>query len=172
MSPLKAKKTLVAKQPLKSKARLKPKPAPKKRAKPSVSKLKKEADRLHSLATRLRFAQKQGGELVAKCVTCTNPEWKPIKVLQCGHFMSRRFNSTRYDEENTAPQCYGDNIMQQGKQYEFGLWIDKFYGEGTAMKLSKLSKQPHQWKAQELLGIIADREEEIRFYERGRVWEK
>lgn len=160
--PLKSKSVLKAKSPIK-KVSGKPKKKP---SLPSISKLKKEAHRVHSLATRLRFAEKRNGELVAQCVTCTNPEWKLIKILQCGHFMSRQFNSTTYSEENTAPQCYGCNVMQQGKQYAFGMWLDKTYGEGTAARLYEEAHTPHQFKRDELLQIIEDRKATIAHYER------
>lgn len=86
--------------------------------------------------------------------------------------MSRQFNATRYEEENTAPQCYGCNVMQQGKQFEFGLWIDDFYGEGTAKKLYLATRKPHQFTREELLEIIEDRKEQIKFYEENHEWQK
>lgn len=79
--------------------------------------------------------------------------------------MSRMHNITRYDEENTASQCYGCNVMHQGRQYQFGKEIDLLYGSGTADRLHKLSKTPHQFTTQELEEIIADSKEQIRFYE-------
>lgn len=160
-TPLKAKTPLRAKIPLKAKKPIKPAKA----QLPTISKLKKEAHKWHSLATRLRFAVKRSGEWQAQCVTCDKPEWKPIKVLQCGHFISRQFNSTTYDEENTAPQCYGCNVMQQGKQYAFGLWLDKHYGKGTARRLYEQAHTPHQFKRDELLEIIEDRKNQVKFYE-------
>lgn len=167
---LKAKKPLKQKSPLKVKVGLSTTSTLKsqsgvKKAKPSVSKLKKEADAWHSKATRYRFAEKVGGEWLAECITCPPGNPRPIKNLQCGHFMSRQYNVLRYDELNTAPQCYGDNVMQQGKQYEFGLQIDRLYGDGTAKRLHKQSKTPHQFKPEELLEIIEDRKEQVRWYE-------
>lgn len=79
--------------------------------------------------------------------------------------MSRQFNNTRFSEENTGPQCYGCNVMQQGKQYAFGLWVDEFYGEGTAKRLYEEAHTPLQFKRADLEEIIADRKEQIRFME-------
>lgn len=155
--PLKAKTNLKAKTTLKA-----TKPIAKKPKKHTVSWYKKEADTWHSKATRYRFAEYKNGEWVAECVTCRTE--KPIKQLQCGHFMSRQHNSLRYSEENTAPQCYGCNVMQQGKQYEFGLWVDSMYGDGTAKRLYKESKTPHQFTVPELEEIIRERKTEVEFY--------
>ena len=52
--------------------------------------------------------------------------------MQCGHFQSRRFLATRFDEENCAPQCVACNMFKQGEQYKFSLNLDAKYGEGTS----------------------------------------
>lgn len=164
MGNLRSNKPLRAKTPLRARTSLRASKIPKKQAKPAVAKLKKEADKYHSRATRLRFSEQRRGERYARCITCKIE--KNIKELQCGHFMSRMHNSTRYDEENTAPQCYGCNVMHQGRQYQFALAIEQLYGSGTAQRLLELSKQPHQFTADELQDIINDRLEEITFYEK------
>jgi hypothetical protein len=128
-----------------------------------VAQLKKVADKFWSKATRLRFADKVGDEWVAECVTCKVR--KNIKQLQCGHFVSRRFNILRYSEMNTAPQCYGCNVMQQGEQFKFAKWIDEFYGEGTAEGLMSQRHTTHKLTIQELENIIEDSKAEIKFYE-------
>lgn len=79
--------------------------------------------------------------------------------------MSRRHNILRYRDENTAAQCYGCNVMSQGRQYEFGLAIDDLYGAGTAKALHEESKQLHTFTVEELQEIIKDAKEQIRFYE-------
>ncbi len=129
----------------------------------SVSQLKKLADKYHSLATRYRFADLVDGVYVAECFTCG--QVRPIKELQCGHFMGRAHNAVRYVEENTAPQCYGCNVMQQGRQYIFGMKIDAMYGDGTAKRLYKESREPHQFKRAELEEIIRDTKAQVLFYE-------
>lgn len=63
-----------------------------------------------------------------------------IKKAQCGHFMSRRHLSTRWDEKNCGYQCFDCNIKNQGKQYQFGIYIDKRWGKGTAEMLMIKSK--------------------------------
>lgn len=55
--------------------------------------------------------------------------------------------------------------MQQGKQYEYGIWIDDMYGAGVARELYLESKQPHQFSIEELLEIIADAQKQVKFYE-------
>ena len=80
--------------------------------------------------------------------------------------MSRRFNATRFLEENTAAQCVSCNIYHYGEQYKFGLAIDDLYGAGMAKKLQKQAKKYHKFNRDELLEIIHDSKEEIDFYEK------
>lgn len=157
-SELKSKRPLVAKTPIKQSSG-----KPKKKKQKTVTWYKHEADKWWSLATRLRFAELKDWEHRAECITCGTS--LPIKKLQCGHFMSRSYNSTRYLEQNTAPQCYGCNVMHQGRQYEFGIALDELYGTGTAKKMHNLAKQPKQWKVKELQEIIEEAKAEVRFYE-------
>lgn len=68
-----------------------------------------------------------------KCCTCGKID--EIKKMHCGHFMSRRHLATRWEEQNCSLQCVGCNLFNQGKQYEFSLFLDKKFGDGTADKM-------------------------------------
>ena len=161
-SPLKVKKSLTATKSLKSSRSLSASTGKgSKQKKPSVSKLKKKADALYSLYVRLRDSSPDG---LCECITCF--EKKPIKSMQAGHFMSRRFNSTRYEEENCNAQCYRCNVAFNGEQYKYGLNVDLKYGTGTAKKLMKMSAVPHQFTTEELQQIIDDAKTAIAFYEK------
>lgn len=124
-----------------------------------IPKLRKDADKYWSLATRYRFANPDG---TAECVTCGIR--KPIKELQCGHFMSRRFQATRFSEMNTAPQCVACNMFRSGEQYKFSLFLEDYYGKGTAEQLRKESQEIHKFTREELEQIIHDAKEQIRWY--------
>lgn len=58
---------------------------------------------------------------IAECITCGKKDH--YKKLQCGHFMSRRHYSTRWEENNVGVQCYGCNITNQGQQFKFSLYL-------------------------------------------------
>lgn len=64
--------------------------------------------------------------------------------------------------------CYGCNVMHQGRQYEFAKQIEQYYGTGTADKLAEMATQSHPFKAEELLEIIEDRKLQVAFYEEQR----
>lgn len=84
-------------------------------------------DKLFSKYIRLKWCNKEGW---VRCATCSNTFfWKEI---HCGHFMSRRHKSTRWQERNALPQCVSCNTFNQGEQFKMGKEIDKRYGQGTA----------------------------------------
>lgn len=95
---------------------------------------KKKADKYFSKYIRLRDS-KNG---LSQCITCG--AWKSWKEMDCGHFISRRFRATRYDEKNAHSQCKKCNRFQNGNQFQHGVKIDEKYGEGTAEKLLQKSK--------------------------------
>lgn len=92
-------------------------------------------DKEFSIFIRNRYA-KNG---LAECVTCGSV--KEVKQLQCGHFMSRKHYSTRWEEDNCQVQCYTCNVMRYGEQYKFGLYLNATYNKDKAEELLIKSKQ-------------------------------
>ena len=70
------------------------------------------------------------------CITCG----KYTNEKDCGHFISRRFESVRFDEKNAHGQCLKCNRFEYGNQFEHAKQVDKLYGSGTADKLLQKSK--------------------------------
>src|SRR5690554_3063475 len=98
------------------------------RASKNKSLAKKKADKYFSQFIRKRDENKP-------CITCGKRG-----EMDCGHFISRRFESVRYDERNANGQCLKCNRFQNGNQFEHGLAIDRLYGKGTAETLHIKSK--------------------------------
>lgn len=69
----------------------------------------KKLDSVFSLFIRLKFADKNGN---VRCFTCG--AFKHYKEIQNGHYVTRGKYSTRWDEDNCRPQCYGCNIGRNG----------------------------------------------------------
>ena len=92
-------------------------------------------DKEFSIFIRNRYA-KNG---MAECITCGTV--KEVKQLQCGHFMSRKHYSTRWDEDNCQVQCYTCNVMRYGEQYKFGLYLNATFNSDKAESLLIQSKQ-------------------------------
>ena len=120
----------------------------------TISKLKKELDKWFSLYIRLREANSEG---LCQCFTCRKIAHYKTGGMQNGHFQSRRFLATRYDEENCQVQCVGCNMFKQGEQFKFALGIDAKYGDGTALHL--------EYQARTIVKISRiDYEDKISYY--------
>ena len=119
----------------------------------SISKLKKELDKWFSLFIRLREATDEG---LCQCFTCGKVSHYKTG-MQNGHFQSRSFLSTRFDEENCQVQCVGCNMFKQGEQWKFGMNLNAKYGIGTSNKLEFISR--HKVKFYRI-----DYEEKISYY--------
>ncbi|MCH9716335.1 MAG: recombination protein NinG [Gammaproteobacteria bacterium] len=114
------------------------------------SKIVKKLDAEFSRYIRLKYADHNG---YVKCYTC-----KRVKhykdSMQCGHFLSRRYYSTRWSEDNCRPQCYGCNVHSQGRQYEYALNLNKEYGYDIAEELLQISRETVKISTPELLEKI------------------
>lgn len=94
--------------------------------------LVKKLDTVFSQYVRLHHADDRG---YCICFTCGKKfYWKEI---QAGHFMSRKFYATRWEEDNVKPQCAGCNIFRYGEQYLFA----KQLGQATADKMHSQSRE-------------------------------
>ena len=101
----------------------------------TISKLKKDLDKVFSLYIRLRYASKDG---IVKCFTCDKTAH--YKKMHAGHFMSRKHHATRWNEDNVQVQCVKCNLFGQGEQYAFGKLLDIRIAEGKAEELQELSR--------------------------------
>lgn len=109
------------------------------------SKAQAKADKYFSIFIRQRDSENG----LARCVTCG----KVISDPDCGHFISRRFQATRYDEQNAHAQCKRCNRFQNGNQYEHGKAIDRMYGEGVADELLVKSRMIYKRTTADFLTI-------------------
>lgn len=125
---------------------------PKKVKQPSKSTVKGKAWRAFSKYIRLRDALKTTGDLTfVKCITCG----KLLKVSFCdaGHFVSRRYSSTLFDERNVNTQCRYCNRFLDGNLLEYRRQIIKKYGEDSDISIEDKATELHKFTIQELLDI-------------------
>jgi hypothetical protein len=116
----------------------------KKPKKPTRTSIVKKLDTVFSIYIRRRYAVND----ISKCVTCGKEDhWKS---LQCGHFMSRKHMSTRWNEDNCQVQCAGCNVFRYGEQYIFGQYL----GDKLANELYIKSKETCKFTDVELQELI------------------
>ena len=77
--------------------------------------LKEQLDTVFSQSIRLLYSTES--KTMCRCYTCGR--LKSIKRIQNGHFVSRTYLATRWDENNCRPQCVGCNMYGGGKTLDF-----------------------------------------------------
>lgn len=122
-----------------------PKKAPRKRAtEKSVSKLMKDADMWFSRFVRLSHAKPDG---TVNCYTCGYETH--YKKLDNGHYISRYYKHTRWDERNCRPQCRMCNIWKKGDPQTFREKLVEEYGQETVEEMEAkrklVSKLTREW---------------------------
>lgn len=86
--------------------------------------------KVFSVYIRLRDADSNG---IVRCITSGRMvNWKDADA---GHFISRRYMATKYDERNVNAQSRHDNRFAAGEQFKHSKAIDIKWGAGTADKL-------------------------------------
>lgn len=118
---------------------------PKNSKKPTRSKIVKKLDVIFSQYIRLKYSDYSG---MTECFTCGKRDH--YKSMQCGHFMSRKNYSTRWDENNVRVQCVGCNMFKSGEQYLFSLKL----GEELAQEMHIKSQQIVKFTSDELIEKI------------------
>lgn len=106
--------------------------------KKTITKLKKEADRLYSIWLRKSSATKKG---IVTCVTCNKKAFWKGEYMQCGHYESRKYLNIRYEPTNTHVQCRDCNVFQKGNYPEYALFMLKKYGKKKMEELALLKKK-------------------------------
>lgn len=100
---------------------------PNKKKPPTLSKLKKELDRVFSIYIRSKYEK--------KCYTC-----EYVGMLQNGHFVPRQYLAVRWDEDNCRPQCRNCNVFDHGKPFEFEERLVKDLGAARVQEIKDARK--------------------------------
>lgn len=133
--------------PFASRTRVKPKVVAKavkkkKKASRSLSKYKKELDRVFSIYIRAKYPK--------QCFTCGKPG-----ALQNGHFIIRKYLATRWEEDNCRPQCVGCNIYGKGMSIDFEENLIRDLGAERVQELKDARKQVIKMTEEEYVRLIA-----------------
>ena len=93
-------------------------------------------DKWFSLFIRLRAADSNG---MVHCYTC--PERKHYKEMECGHFIKRGHEATRWDKNNCRPQCKECNGCKDGRADVFEDELREELGDDVVNKMIKTKYQ-------------------------------
>ena len=123
----------------------------------TIQQLKKKLDIVFSQYIRLRNSNEDG---FCKCLTCGKiAYWKDI---QCGHYLSRRHLTTRWEEKNTAVQCVKCNIFTEGNKNVFALKLIEKYGKDILKELEIKKNNKSKMTKFEYEVLIADYKQKVK----------
>lgn len=91
---------------------------------------KAKCDKYFSEYIRRRDADEKG---LVKC--CTSGKIMHWKRADAGHYISRRFEATRYDPRNCHPQSKQENRFYSGNQLQHQKYIEERYGKDVPDEL-------------------------------------
>lgn len=102
--------------------------------------LKKIADKWFSMYIRLRDSNDQG---YVRCCTCGKMMF--WKEADCGHYLSRRHSTMRFEDTNCAPQCVECNRMKHGEPKKFRDYLISKYGRDQVMLIEHMKNDEMKW---------------------------
>ena len=117
--------------------------------KPTYKSRVKELDRVFSIYIR----RKENNV----CFTCGS-----TKNSQCGHYVSRKYLSLRWDELNCHCQCSSCNIFKNGNMDEYARKLELKYGFGILQKLAEIKAKTVKYTVDELDILIKHYTEKIK----------
>lgn len=123
----------------------------------SIKTLKAKLWRIFSWFIRLRDSDENG-----YCYCITSGKRMFWKEAQAGHFQSRRFNNTMFNEKNSHAQSPYENCHLSGNQFTYGIRINQIYGPGTAEELLRLSRIDKKFTVEELEEMIVHYTKEVK----------
>jgi hypothetical protein len=129
---------------------------------PSVKKLKQTLWHEFSRYIRLRDCLKTTGtKTTGKCICCG----RLVKINGCdaGHFVSRRFNSTLFDEKNVNLECKNCNAFPDATVFDnYRKNLIKKYGEGTDIELEDMATESRKFQPYDLENMIKEYKKKIK----------
>lgn len=131
----------------------------KKKAKAGLSKpkLRDKLDAVFSKYIRLKYSDAKG---YCRCISCG--KILPWKEIQNGHYMSRRYMSTRFSEDNCRPQCVACNIFNQGNIQMYRRGLIKQIGEQRVNLVEVRARTENKnWSLFEYNQLIAYYQKEV-----------
>lgn len=84
-----------------------------------------------------------------RCVTCSS-----VQSLQCSHFYSRRYISTRFDLRNCNAMCSACNRRHNRDRKPYERYMRKAYGPAVVAELDGLRLNLEKVTDEELGGLL------------------
>lgn len=113
-------------------------------------------DKVFSKYIRLRDSSNG----IFKCCSCG--QLKPYSSADAGHFINRRWMSTRWREDNVHAQCSSCNRFDEGNAIGYTLFMINKYGKSHVEYLNSLKNAGCKYTEWELQVLIDEYKEKLK----------
>ena len=129
-----------------------------KERKPSTATLVRKLDKVFSLYIRLRDSAAYNYQYF-RCISCG--QIKPFEQMDCGHFISRTHQATRFDEENAHGECRFCNRFSADHIIAYQRNLEAKIGKDRVDMLLARGRMTKKWSAFELQLLIKHYQQEV-----------
>jgi len=129
-----------------------------KERKPSTAALVRKLDKVFSLYIRLRDSAAYNYQYF-RCISCG--QIKPFEQMDCGHFISRTHQATRFDEENAHGECRFCNRFSADHIIAYQRNLEAKIGKDRVDMLLARGRMTKKWSAFELQLLIKHYQQEV-----------
>lgn len=129
-----------------------------KERKPSTAALVRKLDKIFSLYIRLRDSAAYNYQFF-RCISCG--QIKPFEQMDCGHFISRTHQATRFDEENAHGECRFCNRFSADHIIAYQRNLEAKIGKDRVDMLLARGRITKKWSAFELQLLIKHYQQEV-----------
>lgn len=129
-----------------------------KERKPSTAALVRKLDKVFSLYIRLRDSAAYNFKYF-RCISCG--QIKPFEQMDCGHFISRTHQATRFDEENAHGECRFCNRFSADHIIAYQRNLEAKIGKDRVDMLLARGRMTKKWSAFELQLLIKHYQQEV-----------
>lgn len=129
-----------------------------KERKPSTAALVRKLDKVFSLYIRLRDSAAYNFKYF-RCISCG--QIKPFEQMDCGHFISRTHQATRFDEENAHGECRFCNRFSADHIIAYQRNLEAKIGKDRVDMLLARGRITKKWSAFELQLLIKHYQQEV-----------
>lgn len=110
-----------------------------------------ELDKVFQYYIRLRDAMDGG---YCKCISCS--KIVPFEKIQAGHFRSRRFMATRWNEYNVNGECFACNCLDGDHLLDYRKNLIRKIGEKKVEWIEAYCHETQKWSDFELVLMIKE----------------
>lgn len=123
---------------------------------------KKLVKKLDQLCRKILLIRDRYAGDMFRCVSCRR--LYPIQTAQVGHYISRRYESLRWDTRNIALQCPACNKWKSGNTVEYRKALVEIYGEDEVVRMETFYRESPHYSVFDLEQLLKEKQEVLKAF--------